>query len=99
MKLKISFLACILTVFAFAQSAPSYYSGINFSKTKNDLKSDLATLITNTHTQNISYSAGLADLFKTSDADPQNPSNLLLIYGSQASGTHQRSRLYSGTWN
>lgn len=39
MKLKISFLACILTVFAFAQSAPSYYSSINFSKTKNDLKS------------------------------------------------------------
>ena len=47
-EIKISFLACILTVFAFAQSAPSYYSGINFSKTKNDLKSDLATLITNT---------------------------------------------------
>ena len=99
MKLKLSFLAIIFAVIAFAQSAPSYYSGINFNKTKNDLKADLATLITNTHTQTISYSAGLASLFKTSDADPDNPSNLLLIYGSQASGTHQRSRPYSGTWN
>lgn len=99
MKLKLSFLAIILAVFSFAQSAPSYYSGINFTKTKNELKNELATLITDTHTQTISYSAGLADLFKTSDADPDNPSNLLLIYGSQASGTHQRSRAYTGTWN
>ena len=99
MKLKLSFLAIIFAVIAFAQSAPSYYSGINFNKTKNDLKADLATLITNTHTQTISYSAGLASLFKTSDADPDNPSNLLLIYGSEASGTHQRSRPYSGSWN
>lgn len=99
MKLKISFLAVIFAVFAYSQSAPSYYSGIDFSKTKNELKADLATLITNTHTQTISYSAGLASLFKTSDADPDNPSNLLLIYGSQASGTHQRSRSYTGTWN
>ena len=65
MKLKLSFLAIIFAVIAFAQSAPSYYSGINFNKTKNDLKADLATLITNTHTQTISYSAGLASLFKT----------------------------------
>lgn len=99
MKLKVSFFASILSFFAFAQSAPSYYSGVNFSKTKNDLKADLATLITTTHTQTIAYSEGLASLFKTSDADPENPSNILLIYGSQSSGTHQRSRPYSGSWN
>ncbi|WP_379963198.1 endonuclease [Epilithonimonas sp. UC225_85] len=99
MKLKFSFLASIISFVAFAQSAPSYYSGINFNKTKNELKNDLATLITTTHTQTISYSAGLASLFKTSDADPENPSNMLLIYGSQSTGTHQRSRPYSGQWN
>ena len=99
MKLKFSFLAGLISFVAFAQSAPSYYSGVNFNKTKNELKNDLATLITNTHTQTISYSAGLASLFKTSDADLENPSNVLLIYGSQSSGTHQRSRPYSGSWN
>lgn len=99
MKLKFSFFASIVSFVAFAQSAPSYYSGVNFNKTKNELKNDLATLITTTHTQTIAYSAGLASLFKTSDADPQNPSNLLLMYGSQSSGTHQRSRPYTGQWN
>jgi len=99
MKLKFSFFASVMSFVAFAQSAPSYYSGVNFSKTKNELKNDLATLITTTHTQTISYSEGLKNLFKTSDADPANPSNLLLIYGSQASGTHQRSRPYTGQWN
>lgn len=99
LKLKFSFLAGLISFVGFAQSAPSYYSGVNFTKTKNELKADLATLITTTQTQTISYSAGLASLFKTSDADPENPSNLLLIYGSQSSGTHQRSRPYSAQWN
>ncbi len=98
MKLKISFFASIVSMFAFAQSAPSYYSGVNFGKTGNALKSDLATLITSTHTKTISYSE-LQTLMKTSDVDPQNPANLLLIYGSQASGTHQRSRPIGGSWN
>lgn len=98
MKLKLSFFAGIVSLFASAQSAPSYYSGVNFSKTGNALKSELATLITSTHTKTISYSE-LQTLMKTSDVDPQNPANLLLIYGSQSSGTHQRSRPIGGSWN
>lgn len=98
MKLKLSFFAGIVSLFAFAQSAPSYYSGVNFSKTGNALKSELATLITSTHTNTISYSE-LQTLMKSSDVDPQNPANLLLIYGSQSSGTHQRSRPVGGSWN
>ncbi|SEH39369.1 endonuclease [Epilithonimonas hominis] len=98
MKLKLSFFAGIVSLFAFAQSAPSYYSGVNFSKTGNALKSDLATLISSTHTKTISYSE-LQTLMKSSDVDPQNPANLLLIYGSQSSGTHQRSRPIGGSWN
>ncbi|WP_413533306.1 endonuclease [Empedobacter brevis] len=99
MKLKFTFLSFALALFAQAQKAPAYYSSINFTKTKNELKNDVAKLISDTHKQNVSYSAGLANLFKTSDADPENPSNLLLIYGSQSSGTHQRSRAHSGSWN
>lgn len=98
MKLKLSFFAGIVSLFAFAQSAPSYYSGVNFSKTGNALKSELATLITSTHTNTISYSE-LQTMMKSSDVDPQNPANLLLIYGSQSSGTHQRSRPVGGSWN
>lgn len=98
MKLKLSFLVSIFSFLLYAQSAPSYYAGVNFNKTGNDLKSELASLITATHTKVISYSE-LQTLMKTSDADPDKPGNLLLIYGSQASGTHQRSRPVGGTWN
>ncbi|QBO58839.1 endonuclease [Chryseobacterium salivictor] len=98
MKLKLSFLASIISFFVYAQSAPAYYSGVNFNKTKNELKAELATLITATHTKTISYSE-LQTLMKTSDVDPENPANLLLIYGSQSSGTHQRSRPIGGSWN
>ncbi|WP_332030855.1 endonuclease, partial [Kaistella sp.] len=98
MKLKLSFLVSIFSFSLYAQSAPSYYAGVNFNKTGNDLKSELASLITATHTKVISYSE-LQTLMKTSDADPDKPGNLLLIYGSQASGTHQRSRPVGGTWN
>lgn len=98
MKLRLSFLVSIFSFLLYAQSAPSYYAGVNFNKTGNDLKSELASLITATHTKVISYSE-LQTLMKTSDADPDKPGNLLLIYGSQASGTHQRSRPVGGTWN
>lgn len=98
MKLKLSFLASIISFFVYAQSAPAYYSGVNFNKTKNELKAELASLITATHTKTISYSE-LQTLMKTSDVDPQNPANLLLIYGSQSSGMHQRSRPIGGSWN
>lgn len=98
MKLKLSFLVSVFSFLLYAQSAPSYYAGVNFNKTGNDLKSELASLITATHTKVISYSE-LQTLMKTSDADPDKPGNLLLIYGSQASGTHQRSRPVGGTWN
>lgn len=98
MKLKLSFLVSIFSILLYAQSAPAYYSGVNFNKSGNDLKSELATLITNTHTTVISYSE-LQQLMKSSDVDPENPANLLLIYGSQSSGTHQRSRAIGGSWN
>lgn len=98
MKLKLTFLVSFFSFLLFAQTAPSYYSGINFTKTGNALKADLAALIASTHTNVISYSE-LQTLLKSSDVDPENPNNLLLIYGSQATGTHQRSRAINGSWN
>jgi len=98
MKFKFTFLATIFTILVNAQSAPAYYSKVNFNLTKDALKKDLATLITDTHSKTISYSE-LQTLLKKSDVDPENPSNLLLIYGSQSTGTHQRSRSINGSWN
>lgn len=98
MKYKFTLLGCFLAFFAQAQSAPAYYSSVNFEKTKNELKKDLASLITKTHTKTISYSE-LKTLMTKSDVDPDNPANLLLIYGSKSSGTHQRSRSIGESWN
>ena len=98
MKLKLFFLASIISLFGYAQSAPAYYSGVNFTKTHNELKNDLATLITSTHTKVVSYSE-LKTLMETSDADPDKAGNILLVYGSQGSGMHERSRSAGGSWN
>lgn len=98
MKLKFTFLSFALALFAQAQKAPAYYSSINFTKTKNELKNDVAKLITDTHSKTISYSE-LKTLLERSDIDPDNSSNLLLVYGSQSTGTHQRSRAKNGSWN
>ncbi|MDO5615967.1 MAG: endonuclease, partial [Cruoricaptor ignavus] len=98
MKTKLSFLAILFSLMLLAQTAPSYYNGIDFSKTKNELKADLATLITRTHTSQVSYTE-LSTFLKTTDADPEVSGNILLLYGSTASGTHQRSRSANGSWN
>ena len=98
MNFKFSFLATIVSFFMYAQSAPAYYSGVDFNKTQNALKSELATLITSTHTTTISYDQ-LKDILAISDVDPDKAGNILLVYGSQSSGTHQRSRSAGGNWN
>jgi len=83
MKLKLSFLF-LLPFFCIAQ-IPAYYSTINFSQTGDNLKNQLTTLITNTHTTNLPYTAtGTTDtwdaLYQT-DLNPSNSNNVLLVYG------------------
>lgn len=101
MKLRFTFLSLFLTFVIYAQTAPAYYNGVNFNKTGNALKEDLISLIKRTHTNTTTYSE-LRQLLPKSDADPQNPKNMLLIYGySEGSGKYQRSRASSPTsnWN
>ncbi|MDG4950180.1 endonuclease [Weeksellaceae bacterium KMM 9724] len=98
MKIKFTILHFIISIVALAQSAPAYYNSIDFSKTGNEMKAQLTSLITSTHTNVISYNE-VRELIKTSDKDPNNPNNILLIYGSESSGTHQRSRSVNGDWN
>lgn len=99
MKPKFTILLLLISFLVFGQTAPSYYNGIDFTKTGNELKNQLATLITNTHTKNLNYSSELPAVLRVSDADPEIQGNILLIYGSESSGIHQRSRSVNGTWN
>jgi endonuclease I len=83
MKTKLFFLL-ILPIYCIAQ-IPTYYSSINFNQTGDNLKNQLTTLITNTHTTVLPYTAtGTTDtwdaLYQT-DLDPSNSNNVLLVYG------------------
>jgi endonuclease I len=79
--------ALFLLIFPFLCLAqlPAYYSTIDFSQTGDNLKNQLTTLITNTHTTNLPYTAtGITDtwdaLYQT-DLNPSNTNNVLLVYG------------------
>ncbi|MCW4469874.1 endonuclease [Flavobacterium sp. MFBS3-15] len=84
MKRITTFLLATITGFAFAQDgapASPYYNGFNFNQTGTALKNALATKITNTHVDQLTYSQ-LWDALKIVDRDPDAPStNVLLVYG------------------
>jgi endonuclease I len=101
--MKTIFLFFLLPFFCLAQ-IPAYYSGIDFSQTGNNLKTQLTTLITNTHTTNLPYTAtGTTDtwdaLYQT-DLNPSNTNNVLLIYGwndtdSDITNDYSRDKTFS----
>lgn len=76
--------ALISTGFIFAQAgAPAaYYNGFNWTQTGMTLKTALATKITTTHTNTLSYDEA-EQAIKIVDLDPTDASNanVLLIYG------------------
>jgi len=75
------FLLLPLTLLA---QIPPYYSTINFNTTGDNLKQQLTTLITETHTTNLPYTSSQPDTWdalKLADLDPDNTNNVFLIYG------------------
>jgi endonuclease I len=78
--------ACLLfSGFIFAQAgapATPYYNGFNWTQTGMALKNALATKITNTHTNTLSYQE-CENALKIVDLDPADAThtNVLLIYG------------------
>ena len=78
------FLLLLLPILSWCQ-IPPYYSTIDFTQTGDNLKNQLTTLITNTHTTILPYTAsGTTDVWdavKLTDLDPENYQNVLLIYG------------------
>lgn len=57
----------------------NYYNRINENSSGSSLRSQVATLITETHKTSTSYS-GLANAFKTADADPNKNGNIIWFY-------------------
>jgi len=75
-KLYTLFLLVLLSLSIHAQQA--YYNDVNLNLTGTALKTELATKITNTHTNTLSYGW---DATKATDLNPSNASNVILIYG------------------
>jgi endonuclease I len=75
--------------------ASPYYNGFNWTQTGSALKNALATKITSTHTNELSYSE-VWNALKIVDLDPTNSSNVLLIYGwengTDSDATNDRTR-------
>lgn len=78
MKLKLFLLLFANTLFA---QIPAYYSSIDFNQTGNALKTQLATLITNTHTTELTYTPGVWEALKQTDLNPNNNNFVFLMYG------------------
>lgn len=98
MKKIYSFITLLSLTVSFAQDgapASPYYNGFNWTQTGSALKTALATKITTTHLNELSYSQVWSAL-KIVDLDPNNSSDVLLIYGwengSDGDVTNDRSR-------
>lgn len=57
----------------------TYYDNLNTEKVGAEFRSDLANLITTTHTKQLTY-ADLKEVYKTTDVDPNNKNNVIWFY-------------------
>lgn len=81
--MKIKLLLLLYSSAIFGQ-IPPYYSSIDFTQTGNALKTQLASLITSTHTTPLPYTSSSPDVWdalQAGDVLPSNPSKVFLIYG------------------
>lgn len=91
-----------LTVTISYGQVPSYYNGLDLSKTGSALFLELSTRITNTHSA-LPYTSGSTDTWDVlmlADEDPNNNLNVLLIYGfddNDGDSSTDRSRLKTAT--
>ncbi|MFY0482924.1 endonuclease [Flavobacterium sp. PLA-1-15] len=83
MKKIITLVNLFVVVAGFAQAgapAAPYYNNFNWNQTGTSLKNALATKISSTHTNKLSYSE-IWNASKITDLDPSNTNNVLLLYG------------------
>ena len=83
-QMKIKLLALLFPFLCWSQ-IPAYYATIDFSQTGDNLKNQLTSLITNTHTTILPYTASSTtdtwDALYQTDLNPNNTNNVLLVYG------------------
>lgn len=85
--LSLGFVIFIANVFA----QQPYYNDVDLTKSGTALKQELATKIISTHTNILSYS-DVWGACKATDVNPDNASEVLLIYGYTSSGKTARTR-------
>ncbi len=106
MKRLLSLLFVLHSIITFSQE--NYYNDVNLNLTGVTLKDALATKIINTHVQFLSYDQ-IWDASKSTDVNPNNNSQVLLVYGWENSSdsdiTNDRERDINnyggsvGNWN
>lgn len=102
-KLLFTLFSCSIIISAYSQE--TYYNDVNLNLTGVSLKNALATKIINTHTNPLDYTPGIWNASKVTDVNPDNSTEVLLIYGYSASGTTARTRGIdqnggsNGDWN
>lgn len=69
----------LFSLYLFSQEA--YYNDVNVNLTGIALKNALATKITTTHTNNLSYTPSIWNASMITDVNPTNSMEVLLIYG------------------
>ena len=84
MKKLLSFYLLVCTsLIVLAQQ--SYYDGIDFEDIGGlELKDELATRITTTHTTKLTYTPGVWEACKATDVNPNDPGQVILLYGWEA---------------
>jgi endonuclease I/chitodextrinase len=89
MKKKILLISLFLTFVVYAQEP--YYSDVNLTAEGLALKENLASKTISAHTNFLDYTPGVWESSKITDVNPDNSSEVLLIYGYSASGTTART--------
>lgn len=95
----------LLSSFLISAQAQDYYDDVDLTKTELALKAELAAKTINKHTTFLTYTPGVWEALKVTDVNPDNSSEVLLIYGYSATGTTARTRGInqnggaSGDWN
>lgn len=103
MKKKILLFTLFLTFVVSAQE--QYYSDVDLTAEGLALKENLATKTISAHTNFLIYTPGVWESSKITDVNPDNNSEVLLIYGFSASGTTARTNGINnngggqGEWN
>lgn len=78
----LSLMLCFLNTLDSIAQIPSYYNSVNLNLTGENLKNQLALLITETQFASLTYTPQVWNALKQTDLDPENSSRVLLLYGS-----------------